>query len=216
MKKIFLSLSVIVFLSGFSLTAFAKPHKPVFSSFSTLTLNGIMRIANVSVRSVGSKSKIVLHRIARHSKDVSTGVGDNMQVIFNNTSTTVTGTVSFDTDGVWLGFNGPLLLKQAEHILKTGVNGVGVIRVNGTVGYDPATGLFTGSGEVVKFTGTVNLFGVIKSGGGRAMIKAKMPLLLPATEMSVFSNVSGAPVFGSGTSVIVRMSVPAVQLIKAP
>ncbi len=212
MKKIVLFFAVIAFLSVFSLTAFARPKPPVFTSFSTLAFTGNMRSANISVLSIGSHSKRILHRIARNRNGAA-----NMQVIFNNTSSTVTGGVTFDTDGVWLGFNGSFILKQAEHVIKDGgISCTGVIRVNknDTVSYDPATGIFTGSGEVVRFTGTVRLAGVVRKGSGRAMLKAWINPG-PATEMAVFTNASSV-VFGSPSSVAVRMSVPAVQLIKQP
>ncbi len=209
MKKIVLSIAVIVFLSASSLTAFAKPRPTVFTSFSTLTFSGDMRSANVSALSVGNRSKRILY----HGVHNRSGAA-NMRATFNNLSNTMTGAVSFDTDGVWLGFNGSFLLKQAEHVIRNGgVSCTGVIRVNknDTVSYNPLTGAFTGNGEVVEFSGTIKLAGVVRRGAGRAMLKVWINPG-PATKKSVFFNGTTAS-FGNGTSVAVRMSVPAVQLI---
>ncbi len=140
-----------------------------------------------------------------------------MTVAFNNLSGTTAGTVSFPDGGVWLGFNGTFMLRRAEHVLAAQTTGVGVIRLNNndSVTYDPATGLFTGSGTVVQFTGAVDMAGVLRRDGNRAMIKAKIH---PATASKmVFSNGSSIPFMYGGSlvtsvPVIVKFRAPALQM----
>ncbi|MGC2425326.1 MAG: hypothetical protein WA666_13350 [Nitrospirota bacterium] len=209
MKKIFLSVLVIVFLVFLSLTAFAMPHRSIFSnSTSTLFFDGALRTANFSVLSVGTHPHGILPpRIARNN-----GGPDNMTVAFNNLSGTTAGTLSFPGGGAWLGFSGSFMLRQAERVLAAQTMGFGVIRLDNhdSVTYDPATGTFTGSGEVVRFTGTVDMDGVMRSNGDRAMIKLK---IYPATavKMAVSSNGSSV-VFGNGTAVSITFGVPALQM----
>lgn len=213
MKKVVLSVFVIVCLVFLSLTAFARPHKSIFSnSTSTLSFDGALRTANVSVLSVGTHTQRILHRIARNRRGPN-----NMTVVFNNLSGTTAGTLSFPDDGVWLGFSGSFMLRQAERVLAAQTMGTGVIRRDNsdTVTYDPATGLFTGSGTVVQFTGAVDMAGVMRRDGNRAMIKAKIHPAA-ASEM-VFSNGSSIPFLNGGSlvtsvPVVVRFSVPALQM----
>ena len=213
MKKIVLTVAVFTFLSVFSLTAFARPKPPVFSSLSSVTLNGIMKSANVIA---WDNSKMTFHRVARFGPKS----GQNMSVTFTNSSSvkSLSGYVKFNTDGVWFNFDGPFLLTQAEHVLRARVLGTIIVRLdnkNQTVSFDPVTGLFSGSGEILKITGAVDMAGVIKSGGGRAMLKAKITPI-SVQKMSAFWN--GTTVtFGNGTTLnYARVIAPAVQLIKAP
>jgi hypothetical protein len=213
MKKIILSALVIVFLVFLSLTAFAGPRSIFKNSTSTLFFDGSMKTANVSVLNVGTtRPHKILHRIARNRRGPN-----NMTVAFDNQSSTMAGTVSFPNYGVWLGFNGPFMLRRAEHVLAAQTTGVGVIRLdnNDSVTYDPATGLFTGSGTVVQFTGAVDLAGVMRRDGNRAMIKAKIHPAA-ASEM-VFSNGSSIPFMYEGSlvtsvPVVVKFRVPALQM----
>ncbi len=212
MKKIVLSVLVIVFLAFLSLPAFA--HVSIFkNSTSTLFFDGAMKTANVSVLNVGTtRPHRILHRIARNRRGPN-----NMTVAFNNLSGTMAGTVSFPDGGVWLGFTGPFALRRAEHVLAAQTTGVGVIRLdnNDSVTYDPATGLFAGSGTVVQFTGAVDMAGVLRRDGNRAMIKAKIH---PASASKMlFSNGSSIPFMDGGSlvtsvPVIVRFRVPALQM----
>jgi hypothetical protein len=214
MKKIVLSVLVIIFLAFLSLTAFAGPHRSIFSdSTTTLFFDGAMKTANVTVLNVGTtRPHRILHRIAKNRRGPN-----NMTVAFDNQSSTMAGTVSFPNDGVWLGFNGPFILRRAEHVLAAQTTGAGVIRLDNSesVTYDPATGLFTGSGTVVQFTGAVDLAGVMRRDGNRAMIKAKIHPAA-ASEM-VFSNGSSIPFMSGGTlvnsvPVVVKFRVPALQM----
>ena len=216
MKKIVLSVLVIVFLVFLSLTAFALPHRSIFSnSTSTLFFDGAMKTANVSVLNVGTtRPHRILHRIARNRLGPN-----NMTVAFNNLSGTMAGTVNFPDGGVWLGFTGPFTLRRAERVLAAQTTGVGVIRLDNhdSVTYDPATGLFAGSGTVVQFTGAVDMAGVMRRDGNRAMIKAKIHPAA-ANEM-VFSNGSSIPFMSGGSlvtsvPVIVRFRVPALQMTR--
>jgi hypothetical protein len=216
MKKIVLSVLVIVSLTFLSLTAFARPHGSTFSnSTSTLFFDGAMKTANVTVLNVGTTlPHIILHRIAKNRRGPN-----NMTVAFDNQSGTTAGTVSFPDDGVWLGFNGTFLLRRAEQVLAGQNTGVGVIRLDNhdSVTFDPATGTFTGSGTVVQFTGAVDIAGVLRRDGNRAVIKAKIHPAA-ASEL-VFSNGLSVPFMSGGTlvnsvPVVVKFSVPAVQMIR--
>ena len=212
MKKIVLSVLVIVFLAFLSLTAFA--HGSIFkNSTSTLFFDGAMKTANVSVLNVGTtRPHRILHRIARNRRGPN-----NMTVAFNNLSGTMAGTLSFPDGGVWLGFTGPFMLRRAEHVLAAQTTGVGVIRLDNhdSVTYDPATGLFAGSGTVVQFTGAVDMAGVLRRDGNRAVIKAKIH---PASASKMlFSNGSSIPFMDGGSlvtsvPVIARFRVPALQM----
>ena len=216
MKKIALYVLVAVFLAVFSLTAFAMPGKPmppIFGQTSTImNFGGAMKTANITVTSVGVRPKIRMHFIARNQ-----ACATNMSVTLNNLSSTMTGTLSFPDDGVWLDFKGPFLLKQAERVLAAQTTGMGVIRLDGNVTYDPSTGLFTGSGTVVQFAGAVDLTGVVQNDGNRAMSKAQIHPA--AAKKLVFNNGSSIP-FKNGTTVVisspmvVRFSVPAIQMAK--
>ena len=210
MKKVVLSVLVIVFLVFSSLTAFAGPHRSIFrNSTSTLFFDGAMKTANVAVLNVGTtRPHRILHRIARNRRGPN-----NMTVAFNNLSGTTAGTLSFPNGGVWLGFNGTFTLRRAEHLLAAQTTGVGVIRLNNndSVTYHPATGLFAGSGTVVQFTGAVDMAGVLRRDGNRAAIKAKIH---PATASEmVFSNGSSIPFMYGGSLVT---SVPVVVKFRAP
>jgi hypothetical protein len=213
MKKAVLPAIVTVFLVFISLTAFAGPRSIFNNSTSTFFFDGSMKTANVLVLNVGTtRPHRILHRIAKNRRGPN-----NMTVSFNNMSGTTAGTLSFPDGGVWLGFNGTFMLRRAEHVLAAQTTGVGVIRLNNTdtVAYDPATGLFTGNGTVVQFNGAVDLAGVMRRDGNRAMIKAKIH---PATASEmVFSNGSSIPFMYQGllvtsVPVVVKFRVPALKM----
>jgi hypothetical protein len=204
MKKVVISALVTVFLVFIALTAFAGPRSVFRNSTSTFLFDGSMKTANVFVLNVGTtRPHRILHRIAKNSRGPN-----NMTVSFDNMSGTTAGTLSFPDGGVWLGFNGTFMLRRAEHVLSAQTTGVGVIRLdnNDSVTYDPTTGLFTGNGTVVQFTGAVDLAGVMRRDGNRAVIKARIH---PASANEVVIS-NGSPV--NSVPVAVRFRVPALQM----
>jgi hypothetical protein len=131
---------------------------PSISSAAMYNYQGKVMSATVRVSGAGmspSNQKIV---------EKNTANTNNMSYAFNNVSGFMSkGMISFGDTGMWIGFGGTasaVSISKYQDNLQMG----GVIRLNGDVMFDVATATYTGTGDVVEFSGPMTLRGSMMRG----------------------------------------------------
>ena len=143
---------------------------PSISNAAMYGYQGTVKNASVKVSGSGmspSNRRIVEKNLAKTN---------NMSYAFDNVSGVMTkGRIEFGDTGMWIGFGGTALAVNSNKYQDNLQMG-GVIRLNGDVMFDVATATYTGTGDVVEFSGPMTLKGeMMKSGiGGGGMMGTAM------------------------------------------
>ncbi len=132
---------------------------PMVSHASMLDLQGVMTKASATVvTNTGGTISTQTMMETNNSK------AQNMSMAFDNVSGIIhRGSIMFGDTGMWIGFGGTALAPTPNMFLGN-MQGGGVIRMSGDVSYNIATNIYSGSGTVVEFAGTVAMSDVMKNG----------------------------------------------------
>ncbi len=131
---------------------------PSISNAAMYNYQGTVKSASVRVSGSGLSSnnlRMVEKNLAKTN---------NMSYVFDNVSGVMTkGMISFGDTGMWIGFGGTASAVTTNRY-QDNVQMGGVIRLNGDVTFNVATATYTGTGDVVEFSGPMTLRGSMMKG----------------------------------------------------
>jgi len=131
---------------------------PSISDAAMYNYQGTVMNASVKVSGSGmtpSKRRIVEKNRARTN---------NMSYAFDNVSGVMSrGKIEFGDTGMWIGFGGTASVTNSNRY-QGNMQSAGVIRLNGDVTFDVATATYTGTGDVIEFSGPMTLRGMMMKG----------------------------------------------------
>jgi len=146
---------LFIILAGLTLVA-----APVATMAADLQYQGVVGSAmtRVTTTTDGATQR---RTIVQHNDGRQTNVSftfDNVSGIMSN------GRITFPAPGAWFKFGGAALAPTTSKFSGT-LACEGIIKLDGDVTFDPATGLYSGSGNVVEFSGSMNVTGMLSRGG---------------------------------------------------